>query len=394
MAFSSLDPRNPRRPLVQTRSTKGAGRQQPARHLRLWEAIRLTRSELSDWQQRTALIDGLFRQHILPRETQLTGDHGELTDRLMDAYAEHWLGSAEQALLNLWIADNLQSLAGHPFASAPQREALNRRWQQLQAAEAAHAPPVNRTGGSLLDDLFDDELDDDDDVFDFGWHAGGQRSSEPTREDDTDVEEPQFENPDSTRESAAENHSTETEGGSRDKASIEQLEQRLSVERLFRQLARTLHPDLEQDEARKAEKHELMSECLLARKNKDINTLLTLYCEHVGDLPDDLEGNEHEELIQALEQQLRQLQNELRLERFGNPLHVQIVERYSATHDKTSRQRVLQHAASLDLEIERVQHRLQELDSREGLLAELAERREIELNRMTIDSMTGYTPGR
>lgn len=340
------------------------------------------------------MIDGLFRQHILPRETRLTGDHGELTDRLMDAYAEHWLGSAEQALLNLWIADNLRSLAGHPFAAAPQREALNRRWQQLQAAETAHAPPATRTGGSLLDDLFDDELDDEDDVFDFGWHAGDRHPAEPEKVDDIDVGEAQPENPDSTGQSSTDERSTETEGSSRSKASIEQLEQRLSVERLFRQLARTLHPDLEQDEARKAEKHELMSECLLARKNKDINTLLTLYCEHVGDLPDDLEGNEHEELIQALEQQLRQLQNELRLERFGNPLHVQIVERYSATHDTTSRQQVLQHAASLDLEIERVQHRLQQLDSREGLLAELAERREIELNRMTIDSMTGYTPGR
>ncbi len=379
---------------MQTRSTESSGRQQPARHLRLWEAIRLTREELSDWQQRTALIDGLFRQHILPRETRLTGDHGELTDRLMDAYAEHWLGSAEQALLNLWIVDNLRSLAGHPFAAAPQREALNRRWQQLQAAEAAHAPPATRTGGSLLDDLFDDDLDDDDDVFDFGWHAGRQHPAEPEEVDDIDVEDAQPENPDPTGEPSADERSTATEGSSRGKASIEQLEQRLSVDRLFRQLARTLHPDLEQDEARKAAKHELMSECLLARKNKDINTLLTLYCEHVGDLPDDLEGNEHEELVQALEQQLRQLQNELRLERFGNPLHVQIVERYSATHDTTSRQRVLQHAASLDLEIKRVQHRLQQLDSREGLLAELAERREIELDRMTIDSMTGYTPGR
>ena len=390
MSFSHLTPRNNRQRIAPTGvANKRHG--QPARHLRLWEAIRLTRSELSDVQQRTALIDTLFRHYILPRETQLTSTHGELTDRLMDTYTEGCLDRAEQALLNLWISDNLRSLTNHPFAADEQRDSLNRRWQQLLLAETGKSPPRTQ-----LDDLFDDELDDDDEVFDFGWHGGTDRSApEPNPKDKTAPDSAADTSRDNTCETSTDsNADTHTGQAPDNSARLHELEQKLSVERLFRQLARTLHPDLEQDETRKAEKHELMSECLIARQNKDINTLLTLYCEHVGELPDDLDGNEHEELIQALEQQLRQLQAELRQARFGSPLHVQIVERYSANDEETTRRRVLQHADSLDTEVSRLQSQMQRLNSEEGLLAELADRREIEQNRMIIDSMTGYSPSR
>ncbi|MGQ7847949.1 hypothetical protein ACUNV4_25870 [Granulosicoccus sp. 3-233] len=398
MSFSSRNPPGHRQRLTRTRNSAKRGAR-PARHLRLWEAIRLTRDELSDWQQRTALVDGLFRQHILPRETQLTGTCCQLTDRLIDTYAEHWLGSAEQALLNLWIADNLQSLANHPFAAEGQTDALTRRWRQLLTEESAPEQQESRGRNSLLDELFDDELDEDDEVFDFGWHGSSDRSTRLADDGDTDngdsattstediAEEPATDNaPGKAQDSAA--------GNEADSATIRRLEQRLSVDRLFRQLARALHPDREQDEVLKLQKHELMSECLRARKNRDINALLTLYCEHVGDLPDDLSGNEHEELLQALEQQLRQLQNELRQMRFGNPLQAQIIDRYSASSDDSTRSRILQHAESLDREIARLQSRLQQVGSRDGLLAELAERREIEQNRMIIDNLTGYSAGR
>ncbi len=348
-------------------------------------------------QHRTALIDGLFRQHILPREKQLTGTCTELTERLINTYAEYGLGRAEQALLNLWIAENLRSLASHPFAPEDLRDSLNRRWQQLQAEESGQDAPAARRG-TLLDELFDDDLEEEDEIFDFGWHAGRNGPSETPDESEAVGEPPPTPSSDAADDTATGTRSDDAVDDDRLGAdpvvSIEQLEQRLSVDRLFRQLARTLHPDLEQDEARKAQKHELMSECLRARKNKDINTLLTLYCEHVGDLPEELSGHEHEELIQALEQQLRQLQAELRQLRFGNGLQTQIVERYSDVNEESTRLRVQRHADSLDQEIDIMRERLVQVDSTEGLLAELAHRREVEQNRMAIDSMTGYSSGR
>jgi len=349
-------------------------------------------------QQRTALIDGLFRQHILPREEQLTGTCSDLTERLIDVYADDVLGSAEQALLNLWISENLRSLASHPFAPEAQRDTLNRRWQQLQAEESGLDAPAARSG-NLFDELFDDDLDEDDEIFDFGWHTDRNGQPDTVADHEAAANATTAPSPDAHEDATA---GTRTGGDTLGEdrlnadpdARIEQLEKRLSVDHLFRQLARTLHPDLEQDEARKAQKHELMSECLRARKNKDINTLLTLYCEHVGDLPEEFSGHEHEELIQALEQQLRQLQTELRQLRFGNGLQAQIVERYSDADDEATRGRVLRHADSLDQEISILRERLVQIGTTEGLHAELAQRREIEQNRMAIDSLTGYSSGR
>jgi hypothetical protein len=48
-------------------------------------------------------------------------------------------------------------------------------------------------------------------------------------------------------------------------------------QRLFRQTAAALHPDREQDDVRRREKHSLMSQLLKARKERDLVTLVLLH---------------------------------------------------------------------------------------------------------------------
>ncbi len=408
MAFSSRTPRSHRKRAVLTRS--GTRRpQSPAKHLRLWEAIRQTREQLDQWQQRAEQVELLFREHILPRETRFTTAYSELTNRLMDHFEEGALNSARHALLALWITDNLHSLNTHPFVSQTQRNALSQRWQAIQIEESNRADDLlsntdQKKAASLRDPLDDDELDEDDVIFDFGWHNSG--ASRGKAEDDALPENDEFNkgqhgrkaNRRDTRDEdrSATNGPAQVNGHTSDSApdvdaKVSELEKRLSIDRLFRQLARVLHPDREQDEALKAEKHELMSQCLQARQNKDINTLLTLYCQHVGDLPDDLSATDHDDLINALQTQLRQLQNELRQARFSDPLRVQIVERYSDGDEQQTLQRVMHHAQSLDAESEHLDTLRQNLDSDESLAEALDARRKIELDRLVINQMTGYS---
>ncbi|ASJ71382.1 hypothetical protein IMCC3135_06375 [Granulosicoccus antarcticus IMCC3135] len=373
--------------------------------MRLWEAIRLTRDELSQWRQQAEQVDSLFRLHILPRETRFTGVYSALSNRLMDHYEQARLSGAQQALLALWITDNLRALSAHPFLAPEQREALVQRWQHVQVEESSRTgadlqSKSSRTSGSSYTEYDeDDELDDDDVVFDFGWHKTAPARDDQDRDDSlgnaktdhhTDKapsgDQPPLSDEDlSGNDGQADNDALDVD------AKVSELEQRLSIDRLFRQLARVLHPDLEQDDTLKAEKHELMSQCLQARQNKDINTLLTLYCEHIGDLPDDLSPSDHDDLIKALQQQLRQLQNELRQERFADPLRVQIIERYSDGDETQILQRIMRHAESLDAETELLNTQLSELDSDGSLEQALEVRREIELDRMVINQMTGYT---
>ncbi len=409
MEFNSRTPGGHRKRAILTRS--GARRPQarsPAKHLRLWEAIRQTREELDQWRQRAEQVELLFRAHILPRETRFTTAYSALTMRLMDRFEEAGLNSARQALLSLWITDNLHSLNAHPFVSETQQSALSQRWQSIQLEESNRADEMLSSSGqkkteSLNDALDEDELDENDVIFDFGWHNSG--SSRGAAKDDVssgdELGNAQHGRP-ANRNGTHDNAWSATDGpaqadGCEDDtppdvdAKVSELENRLSIDRLFRQLARVLHPDREQDEALKVERHELMSQCLLARQEKDINTLLTLYCQHVGDLPDDLSATDHDDLIKALQMQLRRLQNELRHERFSNPLRVQIVERYSSGDEQATLQRVRHHAQSLDAESEHLDTLRQNLDSDETLVEALDARREIELDRVVINQMTGYS---
>jgi hypothetical protein len=419
MSFSRLNPRSKATGVMRGRTPQRHAASL-ARHLVLWEAIRRTRDELSRCQHQAEHVNSLFRQYILPREEQLTATCGQLTDRLMDNYGLAALSNAEQALLGLWIAENLQALNAHPFMAGAERVALNLRWSTLQADEPTPLSGQPRRGSVCSDDSFcpldegqsgDDEPDDDDVVFDFGWHhstsssmaANGRR----TGADDASVDRRNSDSADETdNHSHASSHRYADQQENRSKTRpagdssaednidyrVSELEKRLSVDRLFRQLARVLHPDREQDESRKSEKHELMSQCLQARQARDINTLLTLYCDHVGDLPDDFSARDHEDLISALELQLRQLQHTLRQQRFGDPLQRQIVERYRADDETQTLGHVKRHAQSLDAAITSLQRQLAQLDNPESLMSALAERRELELDRLVIDRLTGLTP--
>ena len=362
------------------------------RHLYLWTAIRKTQEEINVWQRQVDQVEGLFAKYVAPREQQLTKAVSDLTEKLMQHFETTELEIADKSLLGLWICDNLSSLYDHPFGDPALTGALRNRWLVLlnndglvenQLAKltrnySTDEEPTHRRTEPIIDEAFSDD-DATSDVT-----SNVDKANLKSDEDDT---------PESASDSTT--HKDEDEAvkatSNPDLAdTISTLEDKLSVERLFRQLAKVLHPDREQDEEAKAAKHVLMSEVLEARKNKDINALLTLYCEHVGELPDDMDLNSHNELVAALEQQLKQLQLELRTKRFSDPLLSMIVERYSSSNTVDCEQRINNHASSLDAEIEAAMALSASLSSHDGLLDALDERRAVEQDKLAINELTGY----
>lgn len=91
---------------------------------------------------------------------------------------------------------------------------------------------------------------------------------------------------------------------------LEQLLKATPVNTLFRRIAKKLHPDLEPDEQRKAEKHRLMSDLVHARDQKDISTIIQMYSTHVGELPDGFFEGNFEKLTNLLKYQLERLKSE------------------------------------------------------------------------------------
>ncbi len=402
MPLSRLSPRSSRSQITTKRSYKRTSGSQP--HLQLWAAIRQTRVELEQWQQQIAQVESLFAEHIAPLERKLNRAATNLTEQLIIIFTQNDLSVAERSLLGLWVNENLNSLRNHPFGEVAHIARLSTRWFEVlnndgpvenQLARLAQKHRLNEAEDQTdfdyapYDANEEEDEDDDEMLFDFGMH------SKKEKQDTTCADKPR-----SQSDSGPSNEAHDTEGDSQQQkdervsaATIEEtvtnLENKLSIERIFRQLAKVLHPDREQDEAAKATKNALMSECLEARNNKDINTLLTLYYEHVGELPDDLDQNSHMELVKALEMQLKALQQELREKRFGDPLQTMIVERYASTNEAECTRRMKSHASSLDTEIETTEHLVAQLASPEGLTDALEHRRAIEWDRLAIDELTG-----
>ncbi len=370
---------------------------QASRHHRLWEAIRTTREEINNWQIRADYIQGQFQNTILPREHRITDSVQQLTHLVIEHFQNPKRDAAERSLLGLWIIHNLGSLATHPFASKAQSNELLIQFSQTLDSDDAidsqllrllqnNEPEADRASDTASFYAQDDEseLDEEEITFDFGWHKSADVETPHAQSSRVD-EEP---TPSSAYSTSTENDVDEGTASVLDEK-INTLEQKLSINRLFRQLAKVLHPDREQDETLKAEKHLLMSQCLEARQNKDIDTLLELYCEHVGELPEGLTDDSHEELISALELQLKQLQRELRQQRFGDALQAQIVERYSDSSNTGVQQKIAKHAKELDRVIADNERTQRQLATEVGLQLALVERRAIELDRMSIDELTG-----
>lgn len=394
MPLSRLSSRSRRTGLKKKR--RAAESQTPStRHQHLWDAIRSTREEIERWQAKSEFVLPLFRQTIQPRELRITECMQRLTGSLIELRVNHARSQAERSLIGLWIVENLKSLSSHPFAAKAQWENLSLQFsdsldhedpidsQLIRLHRTGIMQPRNESEPSYAQEEMVSESDDDDVVFDFGWHKK-----------DTPKEDQAFQQTDHNHraemppEHPSDNQLPEQDPDLDEK--INALEDKLSVDRLFRQLAKVLHPDREQDEKLRAEKHKLMSQCLEARQNKDIDTLLELYCEHVGELPAGITDDSHEELINALELQLKQLQIELRNLRFGDALQTQIVERYSDMDNLRTQDRISLHAKELDQVIRTNEATMTQLKTEEGLQLALDRRRDIELDRLSIDEMTGF----
>ncbi|MFK7855921.1 MAG: hypothetical protein AB8B79_17525 [Granulosicoccus sp.] len=401
MSLSRLSPRSTRTGITRSSSA----RQKPeksSRHLRLWDAIRRTRKEIDLWQRQVERVDSLFNRFIVPREERLTDEYCNVTALLINHFEQAALSEGDQSLLGLWITENLQSLSDHPFAPIHRRHALNAAWKKLINVDGAIENQLARLASDKTDTTrsHDDQIRVTDSAVNTAPSTATHGKQDPEAVFNQQTKDKQTASNGATGKSNQSHHrknrhnSSPTDNPESEAmdAKINVLEQRLSVERLFRQLAKVLHPDREQNESLKAEKHILMSQCLKARTDKDIDTLLSLYCEHVGELPDDLTDNTHAELLSALQQQLKQLQLELRQLRFGDPLHTQIVERYSALNDADCERRIMSHAESLNIEINNTKLLTSQLGTLPGLEDALVQRREVEMDRVAIDELTGNLP--
>ncbi|MBV4357951.1 hypothetical protein [Pinibacter aurantiacus] len=114
-----------------------------------------------------------------------------------------------------------------------------------------------------------------------------------------------------------------------------------NIGRVYKQLAKIFHPDLEPDPAKKTEKEELMKQLTIAYESKDLHTLLRLELEYIHKEENNT-ANLSEEKLKIYNEVLREQVAELESELHMLPMHPQ----YSALHAFVD---LSQNIASLNL---------------------------------------------
>ena len=413
---------------------RGAADAEP-RWAALWRELTRTRERLAERGRRASAVEGLFRTSIEPRERLLTLGAARVTEALIEHYERSALERAERSLLGLWVNENLESLADHPYAPAGPVARLVERWRASlcgdgdaaaqapdaaaqeyrtvparlspQARERAERDAISRYLGALFErgvagggggDFGGGPggrgserraPDPANPGPEAGPSAGGRSASGGPGADAPDGGDPAAgAGPDARAgpgaAGAPPGNGARSAAGSR----TDRDPAAGPIEPLFRRLARALHPDREPDPAAREIKHVLMSTALAARRARDLDTLLALHVEHVGALPDTLDGAGAEALADALERQLASVRRALERASREGPAQ-ELLTRYDGADDAERARRVAAHAERLDAETARLDRLADALASPEGLTDALDDRREIERDRLSIDELTG-----
>lgn len=393
--------------LLQTRKKAPRSKVAKPRYLHLWERIQQLEQKLLNQESINETIIRQFSKTILPLEETFAAELIELTKDIMQLF-HHSEDNANRSLLGFWVLDNFSTLAAHPFAKESEVQALFDEWRlPIQGTDDMVEAQLSLLMASRDDLPGQSKMRNnypDADMFADKRETPKQKTSASTTFDDKTPRAANTEHPDDNESEFNQNaaHDGPSDGGNekqsrernkitsnkaslRDKIDLDKL---FNIDTLFRRIAKAVHPDREQDETKKAQKHAIMSDCLNARNQGDIASLLTLYAEHVGDLPTTWSDESSGELVQALKIQLQKLENRASKLHTNDPLLQLILDRYLGYDTQDVTRRISAHESHLTEKLQGLQQQRANLKTEDGFLDSLAERRDIELDRLTLSNLT------
>jgi len=129
---------------------------------------------------------------------------------------------------------------------------------------------------------------------------------------------------------------------------LEKLMKGSSLNKLFRKVARVLHPDREQDEQARVEKTRLMSELVEARDSNDLITIFALYTQYVGESPLQELGGDLENATLLLQRQFYQLRGQEDDIIHEDPVAGILYKRFYGKSKKSTLQNLERHREELE----------------------------------------------
>jgi hypothetical protein len=275
---------------------------------KLWKQVQKGKTNISDALQQQAKLVTQFNAEVLADEIALSNQIYVETQHLIGFLSKKSLSAHQHEMLSLWIFSQIELLGSRPFE-------MDHNVHELAAEVKAHFPEFSEE--DFDEDLFDEDAKQED-LFGFN-DAEQQESAQHFNDEDMwEYDEGPWTNQESPWSAKAKD----------DAKAAEALFNASSMNKMFRQLAKIFHPDLEQDEHQKTIKHEQMANLLKAREKQDVLTIFELFCTHCDKSLPSFDDQELKRLNTLLKQQVHNLKTEKNEALYENRFHGMIYETF------------------------------------------------------------------
>ncbi|WP_353154824.1 hypothetical protein [Pollutimonas bauzanensis] len=233
---------------------------------------------------------------------------------LLSFFNRRSLAQWQRETLMDWVTEYLETMQTNPF-SCLDTEPIR---QRLAQAMAATFPDSVSASGYPADDLsfgeYGSPTADEEDPFIEDMFQEWMAEFEETKTGGSGEEQDEAYTNQEFAHGFFEEQRAHEQQRLDESLALKHLMKSSSVNKLFRKVAGTLHPDKERDEAARQEKNRLMGELIQARNTNDIPRIFAFYAEYVGQSPLQELGKDLLSVTELLERQylyLRELKERI-----------------------------------------------------------------------------------
>lgn len=311
-----------------------------------WQQIERLEKKLAAEQEDRQMLVARFEREVRPLEEAQFESSYHKAEHLLGFYQKKSLNKWQREELHDWLEDEFNFLFSHPFRTSLDPAPLFQRFHEY--AMSQHSDEELGTEDNLAQaremlwhifgsdlDLSDEQLiasmRDPEILEQLAQEYQARQQAETlfdSEEEDEDLSF--FDDPIAALFGSSPNTDISLSG----------------MKSLYKKLALALHPDREQDKAKKAEKSRQMTQLLTAWEEKDIYTLLKLADQHLDDQQSPLTEQNLLQLLPQLWLKRQELQNRLD-GRMDNDVGSIIYRNFKGRTKRATEQNFTTHIAEL-----------------------------------------------
>ncbi len=276
---------------------------------KLTDQIEKAKKNIENKRQKLDYALKLFANELSPLKVELVADRREMLLILWDLYKSERLSKTDQRSIKSITREHLQSLFSE--LNGPPDASLRAIFEELEKMKYDEIEALQKETfrNELLSILKSMKVD----ISQIDIHDEKVIESKIIEE----RQKQKFKNNASYEETIFNQKKAKTKSAKQQKVELvkknkDEIKHK-SISSIYKQLAKQFHPDLEQDEEKKAQKVSLMQELTAAYMNKDLYTLLNLelkWLQADSDYLDKLDDDKLESYLLLLKEQFSDLNSQ------------------------------------------------------------------------------------